>query len=356
MYSSIFLSVSTVWLSLASTVFCLPSSLHSRQQENTPLVRKLYEYPAGTWIENIAVRPSGELLLTLLNKPQLDQLNPFLDNATPTEVHTVTGVSGLSGITEIAPDTFAVAAGNFSFTSGGQVGSWSVWEVEFSTPHNVDATFSKIANMPRAKFLNGMCNLPSTETPNNILIGDIEEGVIRRVDTATGSRSLVLNSTFTATLKDPVFGTSGVNGIHVRDNILYFTNTAKKFFASMPIHPNGTPAGQPSIIQQSRESEEVFYFDDFALHGEDAYLVTGSGNSIERVGLDGTPKGRVIAGALNSTQFAGPTSAAFGRTEKDMDVLYVVTSGGLAAPVDGNVTVGAQVLAVDIRQWPDCEA
>ena len=335
-------------LAFASLALSLPSPVH---ENNEPLVRLLYEYPLDTWIENIAVRPSGEILLTRLDKPELDQLNPFQHNPAPTKLHTFDGTLGLTGIAEIAPDSFTVAAGNFSFTSGGQVGSWSVWNVTFPASHHNSADFSKIADVPQAKFLNGMCNLPCTPSPNNILIGDIEQGVIRRVDTTTGAVTLILNDTFTAIAKDPVFGDSGVNGVHVKDETLYFTNTARQLFARVPIHADGMPSGQPSVIQHVSKSEHVFYFDDFAIRGEDAYLVTGSGNSIERTGLDGTPKGRIIAGSLNSTMFAEPTSAAFGRTEADRDVLYVVTAGGFASPVDGNITIGAQVLAVDTSRW-----
>lgn len=50
-------------------------------------VRLLHEYPAGTWIENIAVRPSGELLLTLLNTPHLDQLDPFGEDHRPKTIY-----------------------------------------------------------------------------------------------------------------------------------------------------------------------------------------------------------------------------------------------------------------------------
>lgn len=92
--------------------------------------------------------------------------------------------------------------------------------------------------------------------------------------------------------------------------------------------------------------------DDFALRGGSAFLVTGSGNTIARVGLNGDGKQSIIAGALNSTVLAQPTAATFGRMERDRDVLYVVTAGGLATPVivDGEaVQVGAQVVAVDLR-------
>lgn len=63
-----------------------------------------------------------------------------------------------------------------------------------------------------------------------------------------------------------------------------------------------------------------------------------------------TRKGKqtIVAGDLNSTEIAEPTAAAFGRTIFDLATLYVVTAGGLGAKINGNETVGAQVVAVDL--------
>ena len=294
-----------------------PLIASTEQPDDGPVVRTLYEYPVGTWLENIAVRPSGELLITVFTKPQLVQFNPFETQSKPELIHTFPGYLAVAGIAEIAPDSFAVATGNTSFDSGPQKGSWSIWNVDFTEPHKLDATINKITDVPEATFIDGLCNLPSCKKPENILIGDIADGLIRRVDVTTGDSPIVIENKYTATAKDPLFGKTGVNGIHVKDDILYYVNSAKRTFASLPIGPNGNPTGPPTLIQKVHKSEEVFYFDDFAIKDDDAYLICGSANAIEQIGLDGTPKGKVIAGDLNSTQIAGPTAAAFGRTEKD---------------------------------------
>ena len=330
--------------------FALPADNSNNGREES-LVHLLYEYPEGTWIENIAVRPSGELLVTHFEKPQVDQFNPFEPNAKPEAVHTFTGHLATIGIAEIATDSFAVIVGNVTLTDGSTPGSWSIWNVDFDQEDDIAAKIKEITAVPEATFPNGLCSIPSPKIPLNLLYGDIREGVVNFVDTTTGETSVAINKTLTNAASDPIFGRTGVNGIHVIDSTLYFVNSAKSIFASIPIHADGTPAGSPNVIQRSRKPETIFNFDDFAIKGDDAYLVTGAGNSIERIGLDGTPRGRIIAGNLNSTQFAEPTSAAFGRTERDEHILYVVTAGGLAAPVDGNITVGAQILAVDTSRW-----
>jgi hypothetical protein len=342
--------ISLLFFYLSDLSFASPAEKSDHGHEE-PLVRLLYEYPKGTWIENIAVRPSGELLVTHLDKPRVDQFNPFEVNAKPKTVHTFTGHLATMGIAEIATDSFALIVGNLSLTGGATPGSWSIWNIEFDQTYGISAQINELAALPEATFPNGLCNIPSSNTPLNLLYGDIRKGVVNFVATTTGESNVAINDSFTNTALDPIFGRTGVNGIHIVDSTLYFTNSAKSIFASIPIHTNGTPAGAPHIIQHVRKPETVWSFDDFAIKGDDAYLVTGAGNSIERIGLDGIPKGRIIAGNLNSTQFAEPTSAAFGRMERDADILYVVTGGGLAAPVDGNITVGAQILAVDTSRW-----
>ncbi|KAK5726044.1 hypothetical protein LTR15_004235 [Elasticomyces elasticus] len=330
-------------------VFLLQSLLvHGLPQAyNATPVHLLYEYPVGTWIENIAVRSNGDLLLTILNVPHLDQLSPFEASVTPETIYSFPNALSVFGIAEISPDVFAVAVGNFTLTGGVQPGSFSIWSVSFTIHDTPEA--HKITDLPQATFLNGLCSLPGTGSPEDLLVGDIKQGLVYRVDTSTSNYGVAINNSITAAVSDPVFGAAGVNGMHVHDEDLFFTNTGQALFAKMHIHTNGTPAGEPTIIGHVLNSS--LEFDDFAIKDNDVYLVTGSGNSIERIGLDGTSTGRIVVGSLNSTQFAEPTGCAFGRTEADGHILYVVTAGGLATAVNGNVTIGAQVLAVDTRLW-----
>lgn len=337
------------FLTLISAFVGLANGMNIDQKvkhHDTDPVRLLYQYPEGTWIENIAVRPSGELLLTILTAPHLDQLNPLRPNATPDTVHVFPAKTSVSGIGEVAHDVFAMAVGNFSLSSGESVG-WGVSTLDLS---GGKAIVRSTVEMPEVSFLDGLCALPAAAVPGSVLAGEIKTGKIWRVDPVNGRYDVAIYNSLTASTHDPVYGVSGVNGIHTRQDTLYFTNTGLGIFGRMPVSSDGQPAGSPSVITHVLNSTQEF--DDFALRGEDVYLVTGSGNSIERIGLDGTRKGRIIAGSLNATTIAEPTSCAFGRTPADAHVLYVVTAGGLATPVDGSIRVGAQVLAVDTRKWP----
>ena len=300
-------------------------------------VQTLYQFPKDTWIENLAVRSCNDLLLTLLTSPELYMLDPESDTP-PTLIYTFPAAQALFGIAETSPDIFAVISGNFTLAGGSAPGSYSVWGVDMrEVKMNQDGAMSsvplvvKIADILSAEFLNGMALLSSAE--GLVLLGDIAAGVVYRLDISTGQYEIAIANSLTATANNPVFGNTGVNGIQVHEGQLYIANTGQALFGRLPIYPNGTEAGDPVIIARALNASEQC--DDFAV-GKHGYIfaVTGSGDSVEEI----TPRGRqtIIDGRLNSTQFAEPTSARFGRGKAGKGVLYVVTALGLSAPVKGD--------------------
>jgi hypothetical protein len=315
--------------------------------QNAPQIRTLYEYPKvlNAWPENIVQRPNGELLITRLDAPAVvELLNPFDVKPAPKTLYTFPQANATSGIAQIAPDAYAIAVGNFSFRSGGVPDTWTVWTFDLSSEV---PRFRKLADIPGSAHINGMTYLPDAPNAGGVLIGDDMAGVIYRVDITTSKVTLAVNNTYTAPIKDPNYGAVGVNGIHVRDSMLYYVNLS--IFVKMLIHPDGTPAGEPVIITRRKEPTNILNFDDFTLRGDKAYLVTSSGNSILQVDLDGKGDGVIIAGGLNSTAIAEPTVCILGRTPKDMDTLYLLTGGGALAPINGSITVNPQVLAIDLK-------
>jgi hypothetical protein len=59
----------------------------------------------------------------------------------------------------------------------------------------------------------------------------------------------------------------------------------------------------------------------------------------------------IVLGASNQLTVVGPTAAQFGKGLGDSKTLYVVANGGLAKPLNGTLTEGAQGIAVDRRAF-----
>ena len=326
---------SLLLLTLLLPCVCSASAPFRRDASN---VRDIYQFPKPTWIENLAQRPNGEILLTFITSPDLYQVDPFTPGASPELVHNFAPYHNTLGVAEIESDIFAVVTGNFSFESFVNIpGSYAVWKVNF---RRLPPAVTKITDIPEGGLLNGITLLNAHR--KTILIADSEGGVIFRLNTKTGKYRVVLEHPM---LKG-IPGTSltiGVNGVRVRDHTLFFTNGDKNLFAKVPINSRGFATGPFATIMYNT----VGTFDDFAMrHHTTAFITQGPGNQIAKVKVQGTET--EVAGGLNSTDLAGPTSARFGRTSRDRRVLYVITNGGLQVPVNGTVALGGKLTAMDL--------
>lgn len=327
---------------------CLP--LASSNDSN---VRTVYEFPENSYLENLAVRRNGDILISNLSKPQLYLIDPSSSKPIPALVHEFSDSLGLAGIAEYQPDVFAVISGNASFTSNiSSAGTWKVWSVDMKGVRiSSKAGTAKVSGKPKvsliahvtsAQFLNGISLLSAAD--QTLLVGDVNGGVIWRLSIETGHYEVAINNTFTHLYASPPFSASGVDGVHVRDGRAYFTNFGNGTFNTVDIESDGTPVGPVTTIARIKSPHDQY--DDFTFDcSGNAYLVTGGGNTIEMVSADGEQQ-YIIAGDLNSTAIAEPTACAFGRGVQDQNILYVVTAGGLQVPVSGTTRIGGQLVAV----------
>jgi hypothetical protein len=83
---------------------------------NDLVLRNVTQFPNGTWVENLAVRSNGQLLVTLASAPELYLVDP-IGGKQPLLVHQFPSVVGLTGIAEVEKDVFAVVGGNLSLTT-----------------------------------------------------------------------------------------------------------------------------------------------------------------------------------------------------------------------------------------------
>ncbi|WYZ40172.1 hypothetical protein EsH8_IV_000513 [Colletotrichum jinshuiense] len=216
--------------------------------------------------------------------------------------------------------------------------SYSVWEVDFNRGGKCEK-ISEIEQMPEASFLNGMTTLDHQN--DTVLISDSVRGVVWRLNIRTTAYEIVLEDETMKPVQDvPLI--LGINGIRILGDYLYYVNALKELFCRVKIdRATGKALGPYEIIATEVPG------DDFVFSREGIAYITENGyNSVEAISLDG--RRTLVAGGLNSTLIPGATSAAFGRTPTDRDVLYITTAGGQAAPVNGYYTEGGKVVAVTV--------
>ncbi|TVY17006.1 hypothetical protein LARI1_G004857 [Lachnellula arida] len=307
-------------------------------------------FPKGTWLENLAIRQSdGNALVTILSAPEVYLISTNNEFA-PIKVATFPNALGCLGIVELRHDIFYVVVGNWSASTGlSTLGSYSVWEIDMRDPERSPKT-RKIADLPESGFLNGMTILDPVL--GVLLVSDSYYEAVWSVDVYTGEVAVAVNDTTMATVPgaSPALG---INGVHLLDEDLYYSNTNKATFnkISVDVH-TGKATGPAEILLQSTTGE--IFPDDFTIdtHGNvwlasDLYgeldLLTGAAFGTGTMTLD------IVAGSRNDKSNTGWTSAQFGTRKEDVKrgSLYVTTNGGPLNYIYQNWTAGGMLIRLD---------
>jgi hypothetical protein len=290
-------------LSILSS-FCL-ATLDGPVSANAGLsLNPIREFSRGSWIENIAVRSNGHLLLTFYDKPEVWQVDPLTRQAKPILVYRFPSANGCLGITEVSPDKFAVIVGKMKSKIDPGASS-NIWTLDLRGGR-LGASQITQQNAPPLNLLNGLTTL----SPNAVLAADTVAGVIRCINLNNGASTIVVNDTL------------GVNGVRLRGGILYYTNIIKGTFSQIPIDTrSGIATGQAQILAKNH-----FGADDFALDPKRnaAYGVNNLQNYVYHVDF----AARISTTVAKSSLLSGATSAQFGRAKGDEKTLYVTTNGG----------------------------
>jgi hypothetical protein len=313
-------------------------------------------FPAGYFLENLAVRHDGSMLVTAFLQKELWYVPPVVGTAPVQPVKLQSYDLSTTGIVEAEPDVFYVSTSDTyathrsvlqrvdlrRWTPGQPIDSTPVLEF----PHPVGA-------------LNGSCLL----APNVILLADSFAGLIWRVDLPTvgGSptpRVWLQDATMAFDPNNPLTPPQpGVNGVRYASNTnyLYYTATTELLFMRVPVDPETLdPAGVPEFVAGGLMADDFCIDEDAGV----AYIATHRQNTIARVPLDPSDDRttQAVAGEPFDEQLIGPTSGAWGRRPGDNGrVVYVTTDGGLAAPPpDGRVRL-PKVLRVELPAADDAQ-
>jgi hypothetical protein len=363
---AVYIVIMNIWLPLILS--CLASYSSARGvgiigrtagERHTPQRASyiVHQFANPTWVENIAVRQNGDLLVTLISKPELYLIDPHLAAIKPhsdrisTLLHNFSPYTALLGITEVQPDRFFIIACNatldpFDFAPG----SYTVQSLDLSSydsHKNRRAVAKEVAKISTASILDGMTTLDATK--GLVIMADSIQGAIYILNVNTGEYSILLQESEMAVPPGFPAGELGINGVRVLPGkgmdivYIYFDNTASSIFCRVPLSISTlTKTGPVEILTTSYSGMDGM--DDFALDPVEgvAYMADGNTNSIIRIPLAGGEVTTVLGG-VNQTIVAGATSVALGRGRTDEFVKYITTSGGF---INGTFTEGGRVVAL----------
>jgi hypothetical protein len=303
------------------------------------------EFPEGYFLENLAVRSDGSILVSAMNKRELWCI-PAPREALPVEpvlVHTFDLM--ILNMVEDGEDNFYVTASDVYTTRESHLYKLDLrgWQPKAQVEPKLILVF------PEPKVaMNGSCLLAP-----GVLLAAGAMALIWRVDlrddTQTPHATIwlkhdsMLNRPGEKKPEQP-----GVNGIRYakKTGFLYYTSTSQNLMMRVQVEPRSLePSGLPEFVAGGR------YWDDFVLDENAglAYVTTHRENTIDRVVMaaDGNRSGFTVAAGNPFTELlVGPSSGVWRRGPEDYGrVAYFTTDGGTAQSPDG-VARTAKVLRV----------
>ncbi|KAF2803685.1 uncharacterized protein BDZ99DRAFT_526168 [Mytilinidion resinicola] len=301
-----------------------------------PNIQTLHQFPKGAWVENLAVRQNGALLVTRLDVPELWQIDPVFDPINSTPLHPsgnarliyrfpgATGLMGIAGVNANSSDhdRYAVTAVNFSLMTFTAIpSSSSVWLVDLTSEKN-DVHVEKIADIPEAGVLSDITNL---DILGNMLISDSTAGCIWKLNVNTKEYGRFLCDDTMKPL--PAAGLPvGLNGMKTLTNVAI----------------DRASGATRSVFNQLAAKLTV---DNFAVdYAGNIWAAGNPTNTVTVIGKDNKVVWTI--GSKNSSALAGITALAW-RSRTD-GPLYGTTCGGVIAPVNGTFTEGGKVVAIQI--------
>ncbi len=306
-------------------------------------------FPTDFFLENLAVRSDGSILVTVVNRKELWYVPPTHLGVPAAPQLVASFDQPPSGIIEAEEDVFLVCASNL-YTSHDAY----LYKLDLRGwgPHRAVSPEMLFRFPDAARALNCNCMLDRQV----MLASDGFGSRIWRVDLDAGYTKPAARvwlehdcmGYFPGSLKPDQ---PGVNGMRYasRTNKLYFTSTAKQLVMRVAVDPDTFDAsGEPEIVAGGRMG------DDFCIH-EDAnvlYLATHRQNSIDRISMDPAENAgaaRAVAGSPFDRDLIGPTSGVWGRASGDYGkVAYFTTDGGIASPPKGWGVQPAKLLKVEM--------
>lgn len=260
--------------------------------------QSLATFPVNTFLENVAIAPSGDIFVTSHETGEIFRLD------THHALSPYAKIDGkVSGIAITGDDSFLI-------------NGWTAEGVPFIATLS-QGTVDALHLIPDGAFLNGITPL----APHRYLVADSYRGAIWHFDLATQTADIWLEHPLLAR-SDATDPFPAVNGLKRFGNVLYASNTQQKLLLRIPLGADLTAQAPEVLISGTN-------IDDFAFdtHGN-LYGATHVYNSVLRI----DPQGHTTIIAQAEQGVTGCTAVAFYGTD-----LYVVNNGGMFLPPPGGV-------------------
>lgn len=254
-------------------------------------------YPNGTFLENLASAPSGDLLITSYTDKRLLAWSGEGEPRTFADLpaHPV-GILARRDDVIVSAHAAPLTAGAAFLTSNRLL------------VLNARGRLLRTVLAPDARFLNGLVELAS----GIVLAADSVAGRIWRFDPASGALSAWLDHpSLAADPNRPQL--PGANGLKLRDGWLYISNSVQGTLSRVRLDGD-SPGGAPELIARTGA------IDDFAFLPDGSIAAATHGDKLIRIGADGAI-GDILADGCD-----GCTSVALDRRSGR---LIVLTTGKL---------------------------
>jgi hypothetical protein len=310
-------------------------------------LRVVAEFAPHSFLENMAVRADGSMLVTVQNHKELWHVPAPAPSGLvqPTLLHSFE--FNTTFVVEWKPERFLLGVADVYATQEARL-----YAIDLRDWHPGEAIRPKLVlQMPQpwAGFNGAAFIAPDVMIAAGMarLLWRID---LRADDTATARIWLEHDSMKNrpGEMKPEQPGTNGVQ-YSARTGHLYYTTTSQQLMMRVKLDPAGLePADLPEFVAGGRE------WDDFLIDDENgvAYATTHRENTIDRVRLahDGNRDGRsIVAGDPFDARLVGPSAGGWSRAPGEHGrIAYVATDGGTAQPPADGITRTAKILRVEL--------
>ena len=304
------------------------------------------EFPEHFFLENVAVRADGSMLITVANRKELWFVPPPGDRLPVEPIHLFTFEFNMGFVVEWKPERFLLAVADDYETRESRL-----YEIDlsgWSPGRSVEPRC--LLEFPKPWVgLNGGCMVAP-----NVLLAAGMANLIWRVDLGddgtASARVWLQHDTMKNRPGERKPEQPGTNGVQFdrKAGYLYYTTTSQQLLLRVKVNADTQdPIDLPEFVAGGREWDDLLIDEDAGV----AYVTTHRENTIDRVRLahDGNREGRtVVAGEPFTETLVGPSAGAWGRAPGDKGrIAYFTTDGGTAEPPDGIYRTG-KLLCVEI--------